>query len=161
VAAWKVYTPWGPDKTGFWLDDEKVGIPFLEKARQVGVKVICCHKGIPLPMLPAKTYELPTDVGRAARRFPDLTFIVYHSGYDQNRVEGPYTPAAADRGVDCLIRSLEENGIKPNSNVYAELGSTWWMLLRKPEQAAHVLGKLLRHVGEDRVVWGTDSIWYG
>src|SRR6185295_1801332 len=32
ISAWKVYTPWGPDKKGFWLDDEKVGIPFIEKA---------------------------------------------------------------------------------------------------------------------------------
>jgi hypothetical protein len=24
-----------------------------------------------------------------------------------------------------------------------------------------VLGKLLRYVGEDRVLWGTDSIWFG
>jgi hypothetical protein len=30
-----------------------------------------------------------------------------------------------------------------------------------PTAAAHVLGKLLTHVGEDRVVWGTDSIWFG
>ena len=30
-----------------------------------------------------------------------------------------------------------------------------------PEQAAHVLGKLLVAVGEDNVLWGTDSIWYG
>ena len=33
--------------------------------------------------------------------------------------------------------------------------------MRNPTAAAHVLGKLLRHVGEDRVVWGTNSIWYG
>ena len=25
----------------------------------------------------------------------------------------------------------------------------------------HVLGKLLNHVGQDNVLWGTDSIWYG
>jgi uncharacterized protein len=30
-----------------------------------------------------------------------------------------------------------------------------------PTQAAHVLGKLLKQFGEDRVIWGTDSIWYG
>jgi hypothetical protein len=30
-----------------------------------------------------------------------------------------------------------------------------------PTQAAHVLGKLLTRVGEDRVCWGTDSIWSG
>jgi hypothetical protein len=27
--------------------------------------------------------------------------------------------------------------------------------------AAHLLGKLLVHVGPDNVLWGTDSIWYG
>ena len=32
---------------------------------------------------------------------------------------------------------------------------------RPTESAAHVLGKLLLHLGEDRVLWGTDSIWYG
>ena len=30
-----------------------------------------------------------------------------------------------------------------------------------PDQAAHLLGKLLRYVGEDNVLWGTDSIFYG
>jgi hypothetical protein len=30
-----------------------------------------------------------------------------------------------------------------------------------PTSAAHALGKLVRHVGEDNVLWGTDSIWYG
>ena len=33
--------------------------------------------------------------------------------------------------------------------------------MRDPDQAAHVLGKLLVAVGPDNVVWGTDSIWYG
>ena len=46
-------------------------------------------------------------------------------------------------------------------NVYAELGSTWRFVMRDPDQAAHLLGKLLKTFGEDRVLWGTDSIWYG
>jgi hypothetical protein len=33
--------------------------------------------------------------------------------------------------------------------------------MRDPTQAAHVLGKLLRYVGEDNVLWGTDCIFYG
>jgi hypothetical protein len=45
--------------------------------------------------------------------------------------------------------------------VYAELGSTWRFLMRDPDQAAHALGKLLKYCGEDNVLWGTDSIWYG
>jgi hypothetical protein len=64
-------------------------------------------------------------------------------------------------GVDRLIRSMQDSGVEPNTNVYAELGGTWWFLMRDPTAAAHVLGKLLTYVGEDRVLWGTDSIWFG
>lgn len=45
--------------------------------------------------------------------------------------------------------------------MYAELGSTWRAVMGDPDQAAHLLGKLLLAVGEDRILWGTDSIWYG
>jgi predicted TIM-barrel fold metal-dependent hydrolase len=34
-------------------------------------------------------------------------------------------------------------------------------VLKKPIEAAHVLGKLLLAVGEDNLIWGTDGIWYG
>jgi hypothetical protein len=33
--------------------------------------------------------------------------------------------------------------------------------MRYPDQAAHVLGKLLRHVGQDNLLWGTDCLFYG
>ena len=33
--------------------------------------------------------------------------------------------------------------------------------MRYPVQAAHVLGKLLKYVGEDNVLWGTDCLFYG
>ena len=87
-----------------------------------------------------------------------MTFLVYHAGFDPAVHEGPYDPAAR-AGVDVLLRSMREAG-RP-ANVYAELGSTWRYLMRDPQQAAHVLGKLLQVFGEDRVLWGTDSIWYG
>ena len=75
--------------------------------------------------------------------------------------EKAYGQNAGGDGIDTLIRSLEESGIGPGSNVYAELGSTWRFLMRDPAQAAHALGKLLKHCGPDNVLWGTDSIWYG
>jgi hypothetical protein len=56
---------------------------------------------------------------------------------------------------------MEDHGVGPNSNVWAELGSTWRGVMSDPTQAAHVIGKLLKYVGEDRVIWGTDCIWYG
>ena len=59
------------------------------------------------------------------------------------------------------MKSLADAGIGPGANVYAELGSTWFVLVRRPREAAHVLGKLLLAVGEDNVLWGSDSIWYG
>ena len=31
----------------------------------------------------------------------------------------------------------------------------------RPDEAAHVLGKLLVAFGPERILWGTDSIWYG
>lgn len=163
VAAFKTYTQWGPSREkGYWLHDETYGIPMIEKARALGVPTICVHKGLPLPgILHDTDYARPIDVGVVARLFPDVTFIVYHSGYDPDRPEGPYNPVGTLSGVDELIRSLEDNGIPPNGNVYAELGSTWRHVMRSPEEAAHLLGKLMRHVGEDRVLWGTDSIWYG
>ena len=30
-----------------------------------------------------------------------------------------------------------------------------------PDQAAHLLGKLIAALGPGNVLWGTDSIWYG
>src|SRR3546814_5674101 len=60
-----------------------------------------------------------------------------------------------------LIRSVEENGIARNSNVYAELGSTWRYALRDADTAAHVVGKLVKHIGEENVLYGSDCIWYG
>ena len=167
IAAWKVYTQWAPGGAGFgnkaegwWLDSEDVGIPFIEQARALGIRRICIHKGLPFPGFPLR-YAGCEDVGRAARMFPDVEFLIYHSGFVAGRDEGPYTPETADLGIDSLIKSLHDNDIAPNSNVYAELGSTWRHVMRDPTMAAHTIGKLVKHVGEDRVLWGTDSIWYG
>jgi predicted TIM-barrel fold metal-dependent hydrolase len=159
ICAWKTYTQWGPDGNGFYLDDD-VGIRFVEEARRLGVKVICVHKGLPFGK---QSYEHSQcrDIGPIAKRFPDVSFLVYHSGFVAEVEEKAYGQNAGGDGIDTLIRSLEESGIRPGSNVYAELGSTWRFLMRDPEQAAHGVGKLLKHCGPDNVLWGTDSIWYG
>jgi len=101
-------------------------------------------------------------VPAAARDFPDVNFIVYHSGFERTGPrEGPYTKRTAHVGINRLITAMRKHRIRPNQNVYAELGSTWWTIMRDPTQAAHVLGKLLRYVGENNVLWGTDCIFYG
>jgi len=158
VSAWKTYTQWGPDGEGFYLTDD-TGLAFIEKARDLGVKNICIHKGIPFGR---RSYEhsLCTDIGPAAKQFPDVNFLIYHSGWIPGEAEGPYDPDRGE-GLDELIRSVEAAGLGKGSNVYAELGSTWRGLMRDVDSAAHGIGKLVKHLGEDNVLWGTDSIWYG
>ncbi|HZP85578.1 MAG TPA: amidohydrolase family protein [Burkholderiales bacterium] len=159
VSAWKTYTQWGPDGKGFFLSDD-VGTRFIEKARALGVKIICVHKGLPFGQ---QSYEHSqcSDIGLVAKRFPDVSFLVYHSGYVAGRPEHAFSGDGSDDGIDTLIRSLLDNDVRPNGNVYAELGSTWRFLMRDPDSAAHALGKLLKYCGENNVLWGTDSIWYG
>jgi predicted TIM-barrel fold metal-dependent hydrolase len=160
IAAWKTYTQWGPppEGRGFFLDDE-AGIKLIEKARKLGIRNIAVHKGLAFG---PKSYQHSTcvDVGRVAKRYPDVNFLIYHSGYVAGQQEGPYDERKAD-GIDALVTSLLANGVKPGANVYAELGSTWRFLMRDPDSAAHGLGKLLRYCGPDNVLWGTDSVWYG
>jgi len=160
VAAYKCYTQYGPGGKGFFLSDEDTGIPFIEKAQRLGVTNICVHKGFPFGK---QSYEhsLCDDIGIVAKLFPEMNFMIYHSGYVPGQPEGPYNPDR-NEGVDSLIRSVIENDVAPNSNVYAELGSTWrFASMRDPQGAAHLMGKLFKYIGEDNVLWGTDSVWYG
>jgi uncharacterized protein len=90
-----------------------------------------------------------------------MDFVVYHSAFERQTYEGPYDPDDARTGVNSLVKAMQDYGVPPNSNVWAELGTAWREVMSDPTQAAHLLGKLLRHVGEDRVCWGTDAIWYG
>jgi predicted TIM-barrel fold metal-dependent hydrolase len=157
LVAWKAYTHAGP---GWRLDDgdprgAPVGTAFLDKVEELGVDIVCVHKGLS----GGDPFASPADIGPAAAARPGLRFCVYHSGFEGRVTEGPYDPAGA--GVDRLVASLAGAGVGPGGNVYAELGSTWRTVMGSPTEAAHVLGKLLLAVGEDNVLWGTDSIWYG
>jgi predicted TIM-barrel fold metal-dependent hydrolase len=165
VRAWKAYTHAGG--AGWYLDDRdpdapQVGQAFIDQARSLDIPIIAVHKGLnSVGGNPAnQPYSDPVDVGPAAAANPDINFVIYHSGFDFGPPESAYS-ADNDHGIDRLIRSVTTAKIAPGSNVYAELGSTWRFLMTDPTAAAHALGKLLVTFGEDRVVWGTDSIWYG
>ena len=64
-------------------------------------------------------------------------------------------------GVNSLVHAVQQQGLGPGSNVYADLGSVWVNLMAMPDQAAHVLGKLPVNLGEGNVLWGTDSVFTG
>jgi hypothetical protein len=160
IVAWKLYPQWGENGFGFFMDDEETGIPFIEKARELGVNIICAHRGLPLPFL-AYEYSHPRDIAHAAQLYPDVTFICYHSGFEPGKTEGPYDPNQ-DEGVNRFIKAHEDYGFQPNEgNLYAELGGVWNAYKGIPDQAAHVIGKLLKYFGEERICWGTDTVWHG
>jgi predicted TIM-barrel fold metal-dependent hydrolase len=183
LRGWKTYCAWGdvPYASGWFLDTD-TGMAFLEQVRRVHrevpevPKVVATHKGFALPGFDQRA-ATPRDIGPAARQFRDVTILVYHSGYDIGDTQRPYRGDAKARSntntVDALIKSLRENhwdasrfrkkghrfGNVPN--VYAELGSVWRSVMDDPDQCAHLLGKLITHVGPKRIAWGTDSLWYG
>jgi uncharacterized protein len=157
LSAWKVYTH-APN--GWFLDDHDPALPqvgerFLAQVEALGVPVVAVHKGL----ANNSAYASPVDIGPAAVRHPNLSFVVYHSGYETGSAEGAYDENG--QGVDRLINSVRQAGIAPGGNVYAELGTTWRTVMGNPDEAAHVLGKLLVGLGDDNILWGTDSIWYG
>jgi uncharacterized protein len=161
VDAWKCYTgscPKGFDR-GWWMDDEKIAYPMLEQARRLNVKRVCIHKGLPLGPVP--DYNHPKDLIKAAKDFPDIDFLVYHSGFrsaagvDELFAKTGEIPWTTEF---CRMKQTEP-GIH---NIYMELGSTFGQLVTThPAVCAHLLGQLIEAFGVDHVLWGTDSIWYG
>lgn len=171
ISAWKMYTgaDFGEDARSFWLDDEKVCYPFWEKTQKLGIKHLCVHKGLPLGFF-NEEHCRPRDLLKAARDFPGLNFIVYHSGF---RGFGPIArglgPQVIDKKTDDpqeipwvsdIFRMLREN--PEVKNIYFELGSTFGQMSAfQPEKCLHLLGQMLQTAGPDRIVWGTDCIWSG
>jgi predicted TIM-barrel fold metal-dependent hydrolase len=161
IDAWKCYTgscPKGFDH-GWWMDDEKIAYPMLEQARKLKVKRLCVHKGLPLGPVPE--YNHPKDLIKAAQDFPDIDFLVYHSGMKtaasidetfEKTAEIPWTTEF------CRMKQARP-GLK---NLYMEIGSTFAQLATThPLACAHFFGQILAAFDADHVLWGTDSIWYG
>jgi hypothetical protein len=179
AVSWKAYPAWGPAKSGiggmgYYLTDD-VGKQFIEHGLSLGIPNFAVHKGLPIPGFDVE-HNQPIEVGEIAKAYPEANFIIYHSGIGAgtsnllglaNVEKHPYDEQMDGskmlQGVDQLISSLRAAKIDPsnNMNVYAELGSAWSNVMNDASAAQHLIGKLLKYVGPDRVVWGTDCILYG
>lgn len=161
VDAWKCYTgspPKGQDE-GWWMDDEQIAYPMLEQARALGVPRLCVHKGLPLG--PVEDYNHPKDLIKAAKDFPDIQFLVYHSGF--RSAAGLAIDFARSGEIPWTSEFCRMKKAEPTiDNIYMELGGTFAQLVTThPGLCAHLLGEVLGAFGPDHVLWGTDSIWYG
>jgi len=169
IEAWKMYTGAELGEKAWFMDDEKVAYPCWEKTKKLGIKNLCVHKGLPLGAFNEKACT-PFDLEKAAKDWPDLNFIVYHSGFrgfwPLSRGTGPEVPVASKKDpqeipwISDILRILKKN--PKITNIYFELGSTFHMTsARDPEMCMHMLGQMLQVAGPDHILWGTDSIWGG
>jgi hypothetical protein len=144
ISGLKLYTFDSTPQKGWWFDDQERAYPIWEKCQKLGIKNIGCHKGIPFGQFMAR-YAHPEDFDRVCDDFLDLNFIAFHSGW-------PY------HGELAALKSF-----KPyRTNLYSELGSTFAATVTsRPVECAHVLGTLIRDLGADYVMWGTDSLLWG
>ncbi len=48
------------------------------------------------------------------------------------------------------------------TNVYGDLGQIFaWTAVAEPRLAAALMGTLIKGLGPDRILWGTDAVWTG
>jgi hypothetical protein len=182
--SWKGYTI--GDNTNkqlakpFRLDDEKLVYAFYEKLVKAmakypdrpGLKNACIHKGLFPPSLEKGFpnllgYANVADVGKAAKDWPQLNFIIYHSAY--RWVGGPGVTAndawaelERTGRVDWVTDLAEIPAKHGVTNVYADLGQIFaHSTMAEPRLCAFMLGAMVKGMGADHVCWGTDALWTG
>ena len=172
--SWKGYTigdPLFPSKQqSYWrLDDDKLMYPFYEKISKAGINTICIHKGL-LPADYEKSwpgvweYNTVWDVGKAAKDWPKINFVIYHGALRPFLEKPDEAMAEFDRTgrmqwATDLAEIPAKFGVK---NIYGEVGTAFAnSAVANPRFAAAFMGTLMRGLGTDRVLWGSDSVWYG
>jgi hypothetical protein len=172
--SWKGYTigdPLFPSRLGsYWrLDDDTVAYPFYEKIVKAGITTVCIHKGL-LPADYEKSwpgvweYATVNDLGKAARDWPQINFVIYHAAL-RAFLEPPDAALAEFQQTGRIKWATDLAEIPARygvSNVYAEIGTAFAnSAVANPRFAAALIGTLVRGLGADHVIWGTDSVWYG
>jgi predicted TIM-barrel fold metal-dependent hydrolase len=158
------------------LDDEQVAYPMYELVvknraqlkKHPGFFNINIHKGLSTNALPSQP-ELgnPADIPKAATDWPELNFIMYHACirpgfWALNALEDVKSGRLRDGVPDILWCTEFAVDCARFPNVYAELGTTFAStVITFPTVCAHLLGQFLKYFGEDRVLFGSDSPWYG
>jgi predicted TIM-barrel fold metal-dependent hydrolase len=157
-------------KHPYRLDNEKLMYPFYEKLVKAGLVNVCIHKGLFPPQVETNFphllgYSNVADVGKAAKDWPQLNFIIYHSAY---RFAGGGTVEQAweqlqrtgrVEWVNDLAEIPAQYGVK---NVYGDLGQIFAQsTMADPRVCAFMMGTLVKGLGASNVVWGSDAVWTG
>jgi predicted TIM-barrel fold metal-dependent hydrolase len=154
----------------YWtFDDEELAFPTFAFIRDAyrkhgatkpGLNCVNVHKGL-------GDFASPTDIPAAAAAFPELNFIIFHCcfrpalfNYDalQDVKSGRLREGVPDIKDTTEFAQL----CSPYPNVYAEIGNIFASsVVTFPTVCAHLMGILFKYFGADRILWGTDSTFYG
>ncbi len=168
TSSWKLYCHFDPARTGrgFQLDDDDTAY-FYEVARELGQTTVSVHKGYSSQSRRFGHLANPKDVEAAALRNPDFKFVVYHSalkhGPTEPAFEDPsfFDPTTGDFAWHGILMDIRRRNPDMN-NVYCEIGGAFGTLaIAHPVMCMHLMGKNIQHYGAERVLWGTDCIWWG
>jgi predicted TIM-barrel fold metal-dependent hydrolase len=151
------------------MDDEKLVYPAYEKFLKAGLKNVCVHKGLFPPSVEKQfphllEYSDVRDVGKAAKDWPKLNFIIYHGGFRWSGAPIEQAWAQIEQTgriewVTDLAEVPEKFGVR---NVYADVGQLFAQsTIADPRVTAFMMGQLIKGLGESHVCWGTDAIWTG
>jgi uncharacterized protein len=152
------------------MDDEKVAYKAYEKFAKAGLVNVCVHKGLFPPSVEQQfphllAYSDVRDVGKAAKDWPQLNFIIYHSAYrfaGGGKVEDAWAQFEKTGRIEWVTDFAEIPAKYGVTNVYADLGQIFAQsTVADPRVCAAMMGQLVRGLGADHVVWGTDAIWTG
>jgi predicted TIM-barrel fold metal-dependent hydrolase len=152
------------------LDDEKLVYPFYDKLVKAGLVNVCIHKGLFSPSIEQQfPHLLPhadvRDVGKAAKDWPQLNFVIYHSAYrlhpgnSADQALKDFDRTGRIEWVTDLAEIPSRFGV---TNVYGDLGQLFaHTAVSQPRLNAALMGTLVRGLGADHVIWGTDALWTG
>jgi len=153
------------------LDDEKLVYPAYAKFLKAGLKNVCIHKGLFSPALEKEFPHLRKhadvrDVGKAAKDWPQIRFVIYHSAFRWTGAPGAATDGYAQFEKTGRVEWTSDLADIPAkygvSNVYADLGQIFAQTtVVEPRLCAALMGMLIKGMGVDHVVWGTDALWTG
>jgi len=152
------------------MDDEKVAYKAYEKFAKAGLVNVCVHKGLFPPHTEQEfphllAYSDVRDVAKAAKDWPQLNFIIYHSAYRfaaGGKVEDAWAQFEKTGRIEWVTDLAEipaKHGVK---NVYGDLGQIFAQTtVIDPRVCAAMMAQLVQGLGADHVVWGSDAVWTG
>jgi predicted TIM-barrel fold metal-dependent hydrolase len=152
------------------LDDEKLVYPAYERFLKAGIRNVCVHKGLFPPSVEQRfphllAYSDVRDVGKAAKDWPQLNFIIYHGGYrwaGGGNVQDAWAQFEKTGRIEWVTDLAEIPARYGVKNVYADVGQLFAQsTIADPRVTAVMMGQMIKGMGADHVCWGTDAIWTG